>query len=175
MALLAQRHRDGACWLVLPSHTSNVPLLWGVSLPGASSSPALKMQTFADSSQPEVASLESSCSASSAHGTARTESQRLGLLACIAHVKLEIWFWRTVQGVSGSPAPEMQTSAGSWQTERASLESCCSTSSAHVTARTEVQRLGLHACLATSNFKRIPGRGGPAGYLQQQYSENVSR
>jgi len=50
---------------------------------GATDSPAVKMQTSADSSRPEVASLESCCSASSAHGTARTEAQRLGLLACL--------------------------------------------------------------------------------------------
>jgi len=52
---------------------------------GNSISPALKMQTFADSSQAERGSLESCCSASSAHGTARTEAQRLGLLPCLAH------------------------------------------------------------------------------------------
>ena len=57
-------------------------------------------------------------------------------------------------GACGSAAPKMRTSADSSQAERASLESCCSASSAHVTARTEAQRLGLLACLATSNFKR---------------------
>jgi len=46
-------------------------------------------------------------------------------------------------------------SADSLQAEGASLESCCSASSAHGTARKEAQRLGLLACLATSNFKRI--------------------
>ena len=51
---------------------------------GSSASPTLKMRTSADSSQPEIASLESCCSASSAHGTARTEAQRLGLLASLA-------------------------------------------------------------------------------------------
>ena len=56
---------------------------------------------------------------------------------------------------SGSPAPKMLTSADSSLPERASLESCCSASSAHGTVRTETQRLGLLACLATSNFKRI--------------------
>jgi len=84
MPLLAQRHRDGACWLVLPTRISNVPLLWRVSLPGAYGSPALKMRTSADSSQAERASLERCCSASSAHGTACTEAQRLRLLACLA-------------------------------------------------------------------------------------------
>jgi len=49
----------------------------------------------------------------------------------------------------------MQTSADSWQAEGASLESCCSASSAHGTAHTEAQKLRLLACLATSNFKRI--------------------
>jgi len=53
-----------------------------------------------------------------------------------------------------SPAPKMRTSADSWQAEGASLESCCSASSACGTARTEAQRLELLACLATSNFKR---------------------
>jgi len=59
----------------------------------------------------------------------------------------------SVQGASGSPAPNMRTSADSSQPERASLERCCSASSAHGTARTEAQRLGLLVCLATSNFK----------------------
>jgi len=54
-------------------------------------------------------------------------------------------------GVSGRPALKMQTSADSSQAERASLESCCSVSSAHGTAHTEAQRLGLLASLATSN------------------------
>jgi len=49
-----------------------------------SCSPALKKRMSADSSQPETASLESCCSAPSAHGTARPEAQRLGLLPCLA-------------------------------------------------------------------------------------------
>jgi len=51
-----------------------------VSLPGSFHSPALKMRTSAGSWQPEGAILEICCSASSAHGTARTEAQRLGFL-----------------------------------------------------------------------------------------------
>jgi len=54
-------------------------------VPGASGSPTAKMKTSADSSQPEGASLESCCSASSAHGTAHTEAQRLELLASLAN------------------------------------------------------------------------------------------
>jgi len=57
-------------------------------------------------------------------------------------------------GASGSPALKMRTSADSPPPERASLESYCSASSAHGTARTEAQRLGLLDCLDTSNFKR---------------------
>ena len=53
-------------------------------MPGFSGSPVPKMRTTADSSQAEEASQEGYCSASSAHGTARTEAQRLGLLACLA-------------------------------------------------------------------------------------------
>jgi len=69
---------------------------------------------------------------------------------------------------SGSPALKMRTSADSSQAERASLESCCSASSAHGTARTGAQKLVLLACLATSNFKRSlggPCMGPPAALL----------
>jgi len=62
-------------------------------------------------------------------------------------------------GGTSNPAPKMRTSADSSQAERASLESCCSPSSAHGTARTEAQRLGLLACIAPSNFKST--LGGP--------------
>jgi len=65
-----------------------------------------------------------------------------------------------VPGASDSPSPTMRTSAVSWQPAGASLKSCCSASSAHGTARTEAQRLGLLACLATSNDKR--NLGGPS-------------
>ena len=81
MALLAQRHRHWGCLLVLPLKLQK-HLRW--SVPGACTIPAPKRQTSADSSQPESASLESCCSASSTHGTACTEAQRLGLLACLA-------------------------------------------------------------------------------------------
>jgi len=53
----------------------------------------------------------------------------------------------------------MRTSADSWESKGPSLKSCCPASSAHGTARTEAQRLGLLACLATSNVKRCLGRG----------------
>jgi len=61
----------------------------------------------------------------------------------------------SVPNVSSSYAPKVQTSADSWQAEGASLESCCSASSAHGTGRTEAQTLGLLAGLTTSNFKHI--------------------
>jgi len=60
----------------------------------------------------------------------------------------------SVPGASDSPAQKMRTSADSWQPEGASLERCCSAASVHGTARTEAQRLGMLACLATSNFRR---------------------
>jgi len=68
-------------------------------------------------------------------------------------------------GSSGNPTPKMPTSAYSWQPEEASLERCYSASSAHGTARTQAQRLGLLASLATSNFKSNEGglcRAAPA-------------
>ena len=75
-----------------------------------------------------------------------------------------------ITGASSSRAPKMRMSEDSWQAEGASLESCCSASSAHGTARTEAQRLGLLACLATSNFKlRLWGlcRKPPAALLRK--------
>jgi len=184
------------------------------SMPGIFCSPTLKMRTSADSWQAEGASLESCCSASSAKGTARTEAQKLGLVACLATSN----FKRTLCGpcrepaaallrkcerlqIAGSqkalawkavaqphlptallaqrhrdwgcllvlppqicnvhyriharhlrhPTPKMRTSADSSQPEVASLESFCAVQSAHGTARTETQRLGLLASLATLN------------------------
>jgi len=131
-------------------------------VPSASGSPALKMRMSEDIWQPEGATSESSCSASCAHGTARTEAQRLGLLACLttSNFKCSLVMGGSLPGSFLNPAPKMRTSADSWQPEGASLESCCSSSSAHGTARTEAQRLELLACLATSNFKRSLGMGG---------------
>jgi len=127
----------------------------GGSLTGSFPSPAPKMQTSADRWQPEGASPESFCSASSAHGTARTEAQRMGLLACLAtsNFRRRLEMGGSLPGSFPSPAPKMRTSADSCQAEGASLESCCSASSAHGTARTEAQRLGLLACFYTSNLK----------------------
>jgi len=74
-----------------------------------------------------------------------------------------------VPGPSGSPAPKMRTSADSSQPNGDSLERCCSASSAHGTARTEPQRLGLLTSLTTSNFIfRFEGtcRMSPAALLR---------
>ena len=64
----------------------------------------------------------------------------------------------SLPGSYPSPAPKVRTSADSWQPEGASVEGCCSASSAHGTVRIEAQRMGLLACLATSNFKRSLGK-----------------
>ena len=92
--------------------------------------------------------------ASSTHGTARTEAQRLGLLPCLATSNFKSSLWGSVPGASGSPAPKMRMSADSWQAEGASLESCCSASSTHGTVRTEAQRLELLASLATLKLQK---------------------
>jgi len=81
MALLAQRHRDCGCLLVLPPQTFNILRR---SVVDALCSPALKMRTSADSWQREVDRMQSCCSASSTNGTARSEEQRRGLLAWLA-------------------------------------------------------------------------------------------
>ena len=150
-------------------------------LPDSPCSPAPKMRTSADRWQPEGADLESSCSASSAHGTAQIEAQRLELLACLATTNFEhsLGMGGCLTDSPCSPAPKLRTSADSWQPEGATLESCCSPSSAHGTARIEAQRLELLACLATSNFEHSLGMGGclPDSFRLQPCSEaaNVCR
>jgi len=84
MALVAQRHRDWGCLLVLPPQNSNIDWQFRGSLLASLHITAAKMQTSANSWQAEGASLESCCSASFAYGTGRTEAQTLGLLACLA-------------------------------------------------------------------------------------------
>ena len=49
MALLAQRHREWGCLLILPLETSNACGECGLSLPGSFRSPAPKVRTSADS------------------------------------------------------------------------------------------------------------------------------
>jgi len=87
-------------------------------------------------------------------------------LSCPLKLQMQIrWF---VPGAFCSATPKMRTSAESLHPEKASMESCCSGSSAHGTARTEAQKLGLLACLALSNFKRSladPCRGPPTALL----------
>ena len=99
--------------------------------------------------------------------------------ACLScTLKLQTYHRWSVPGASVSPTPKMQTSADSSQAERASLESCCSASSAHGTARTEAQRLGLLACLAPSNFKRSLGglcRAPPAALLRKCERLQIAR
>jgi len=80
--------------------------------------------------------------------------------ACLScHLKVQKYHRWSVTAPTGSPAPKMRMSANSCQSEGASLESCYSASSAHGTARTEPQRPGLLACLATSNLKRSLRKG----------------
>ena len=72
-------------------------------------------------------------------GTAGTETQRLGLLACLAtsNFKRSLGMGESLPGAYSSPCPKMRTSLDSTYSEGASLESCCSESSTHGTARTE--------------------------------------
>jgi len=128
-------------------------------VPSGCGSSVPKLQTSADSWQPEGASLESCCSASSTHGTARTEAQRLGLLASLATSNIKRNF--------GSSCP-VAAAALLRNCERLQIAGSQkglawkAVSQPHLpigTARTEVERLGLLACLATSNFKRSLGMG----------------
>ena len=84
----------------------------------------------------------------------------MGLLACIATSNFKSNLGMGVlAGSFRRSALKMRTCADSSQAEGAFLGSPCSASCAHGTARTQVQRVGLLTCLATSNFKR--SLGGP--------------
>jgi len=91
--------------------------------------------------------------------------------ACLScHLKIQAYLSRFMSRACGSPASKMRRSADRSQPEVASRESCCSASSVYGTARTEAKRLGLLACLATSNFKDILGgscRAPPSALLQK--------
>ena len=91
--------------------------------------------------------------------------------ACLScNVKLQAYLWVSVPGASASsPAPKMRMYADSTLPEEAMWENCCASSSAHGTARTEAQSLGLLVCLATSKFQcRVgrPCRASPVALLQ---------
>jgi len=141
-------------------------------VPDSSVSPAPKKRTSADSWQTEKASLES-CLLSLIcpwHCSHRGTETGAACLSC--HLKLQTYLRWFVTGASANPALKMRTSADNWQPERASPESCCSASSAHGTARTEAQRLGLLACLTpqTSDVSL----GVRAGHIQQSCCENAN-
>jgi len=127
------------------------------------------MRTSADSWQLEGAILESCCSASSAHGTARTDAQRLGLLACLAtsNFKRSLWgpFWETAAALLRKW--ERLQIAG-----RQKELAWKAVAQPHLPTALLAQRhrLGLLACLAISNFKRIlrgTSREPPAALLRK--------
>ena len=131
------------------------------SVPRAARSPAPKMRKSADSWQAEGASLESCCSASSAHGTARTEAQRLGLLACLVTTKCK----RSLGMGDACQAPftallrrSESLQIGGSQKELA--WKALAQSHLPMALLAQSHRVELLACLATSNFKRSLGMGG---------------
>jgi len=138
----------------------------------ASGSPALKMRTFADSSQAERASLESCCLASSAHGTARTEAQRLGLLASLAPSNLKC----SLGGLCRDPAAALLKKLERLQKTRSQVELAWkAVAQPHLPMALLAQRHRDSGCLLvlppqTSN---VP-LGIRAGCLRQRCSENAN-
>jgi len=61
--------------------------------------------------------VERFCSASAAHGTVRTEVESLGLLACLANLKLERSLGSPCRAPLGNPVPTMRKSPYSSQPE----------------------------------------------------------
>ena len=160
--------------LILPLETSNRMLGMVVSLPGSYHSPAPKARTSADSWQAEGARLESCCSASSAHGTAHTDAQRLGCLLVLPPQTAKLaWEWGWSQlGYLCTPPPEMRTSAGRWQAEGASLKAVAQP---HLSMQLLAQRHRDWGCLLvlppqTSNV----ASGVRAESLLQPCSENAN-
>jgi len=83
-------------------------------------------------------------------------------------------------GASGSPAPKMRTSADRSQPERKEL-ACKAVAQPHLPMALLAQRqkrMGLLACLATSNFIRIfrgPCRSSPAALLPKCECLQIAR
>ena len=164
MALLAQRHREWGCLLVLlpkiqkyPGDSCRTPfaalLRKCERLQIAHCQKGLAWKAVA---QPHLPM----------HCSRRGTESGAACLSC--QLKLQTYLRGCLPDSSSSPAPKMRTSPDSWQPEGASLESFCSALSDRGTARTEAQRVGLLACLATSNFKRVlggPSRVPPAALL----------
>jgi len=146
MALLAQVHRDWGCLLALPPQTSDIA--WG-SLTGASSSPAPKVQTSPDSYHQQGASLVSCYSASCHHlpmALVTHQNRNWGCLLALPPQTSNV-VQVSMLGSCHSHAPKVETSADSFHSEGASLESCCSASSAQGPAFTGPQSL------STSDFQ----------------------
>jgi len=142
------------------------------SVPGDCGSPALKVRTSADSWQAEGASLESCCSASSSRGTARTEAQRLGLLACLANSN----FKRSLWGPCREPAAALLRKCERLQIAgRQKGLAWKAVSQPHLSTALLTQRHRDWGCLLvlspqTSNV----ASGVQAGSLQQSCSENAN-
>jgi len=149
MALLAQRHRDWGCLLVLPPQTSNVSL--GVRA-GRLRQPCSQNANVCRQLASIKASLKSSCSASSAHGTARTEAKRLALLACLATSNFKRIFGGPCRKFPAALIPKCECLQIA---RRQKGIACKAAAQPHlpIALLAQAQRLGLIACLATSNFK----------------------
>ena len=147
-AVLAQSHRDWGCLLVLPPESSNVSWETEVSCNTTFASVLRKCERLQIAVSQKGLAWKA---VAQPHLPMALISQRLGLLACLAtsNFKCSMGNFVSQPGSFRSPAPKVRTSADSWQPEGARMESCCSASSAHGTARTEAQRLGLLAYLAT--------------------------
>jgi len=147
MQLLAQRHRDWGCFFVLPPQTSNVARVWG----GPCQSPPAALLRHCEClhSQKTLAWK----AVAQPHLPMALFAQRHRDWGCLLVLPPQTsnvsWERVYLPGSFCSPAPKMRMSAGSLQAEGASLERCCSASSAHGTVRIEAQRMGLLAYLAT--------------------------
>jgi len=107
---------------------------------------ASKKRTYPDSSQPEGASLQSCCPASSARGTARTGAHRLELLPFLAPLNFQC-ITGDVPGAWHSAAPKLPTFPHCSHPEGACLETSCSVSSAYGSAGTGAERVVIYASL----------------------------
>ena len=119
-----------------------------VSLPDSYHSPAAKVRTSADRWQPEVAILESSCSASSAHGTVRTEAQRMGLQLFLPPQTSNVaWVWWCP---SQAPFAALLLKCERLQVADSQKGLAWkSVAEPHLPMQLLAQRMGLLACLAT--------------------------
>ena len=121
--------------------------------------------------------MEGFWSASSAHGTAGTEAQRLGLIACLATSNCKRSFGGPCRRTPAALLPKCERLQIAVSQNELAWKAAAQPH-LPMALLAQAQRLGLSACLATSNFKlsfRDPCQEPPAALLPKCECLRIAR